>query len=242
MHEASLRECNSFLTLTFQTDPVSLDVGHLQLFFKRLRNRDLPVRYYACGEYGERLGRPHYHVLLFGTDFSLDRYPWRTTPSGFPVYRSPTLEECWPHGNSEIGDITFESASYVAGYVRKKIKGDHSDDHYVRYDEEGVGHEVKPEFAVMSRRPGIGAGWLDRFRPEVLRDDSVLSRGRLCKPPRYYDNLNAELEPELVEAHKRERKIRALERSADSTDERLSVREAVARARLSIKGKRSYET
>lgn len=257
MHEASMHARNSFLTLTFAVDPISLDVRHLQLFFKQLRNRGLSVRQYSCGEYGDELGRPHYHVLLFGEDFSLDRWHFYTNDQGFPIFRSPTLEKCWPHGHSEIGDVTFESASYVAGYVQKKLKGkpdqallceDGLLPHYTRIDPDtGEIHFVKPEFSVMSRggrggKGGIGKGYLEKFRKEILRDDSVLSRGRLVKPPRYYDELNKVAAPDRLEEVKAERVKVARERASDSTPERLEVRERCARARHSLKWRRRYET
>lgn len=258
-HEASRHARNSFLTLTFKVDPISLDVAHLQLFFKRLRNRGMSVRHYSCGEYGDELGRPHYHVLLFGEDFSEDRYRWRFE-NGHWLFRSPTLEQCWLEGHAEIGSVTFESASYVAGYVQKKLTGKAREGlfledgllpHYTRIDSvTGEIHFVKPEFSVMSRggrtRPGkpnlggIGKGWLEKFRPEVLRDDSVLSRGRLVKPPRYYDELNKVVAPERLEVIKAERVEFAKARSGENTPERLEVRERVARARHSMK-RRRYE-
>ena len=41
---------------------------------KRLRkkkgaNQNQPIRYYQCGEYGDKFGRPHYHAILFNTNF-----------------------------------------------------------------------------------------------------------------------------------------------------------------------------
>ena len=38
---------------------------------KKLRGRLSPkrVRYFHCGEYGEKFSRPHYHVCLFGFGF-----------------------------------------------------------------------------------------------------------------------------------------------------------------------------
>lgn len=239
-HEASQHERNSFLTLTYETDPISLSVDDLQRFFKRLRKSGLRVRYYACGEYGEGLGRPHYHVCLFGEDFSLDRYHWRSSASGFKLFRSPTLEKAWTAGHSEIGDISFESAAYVAGYVQKKLHGDEAVDHYGRCDPHtGEWHPVIPEFAVMSRRPGIGQLWLDRFGHEVAKHDSLISGGREMKPPRFYDKFLERRDPDLYQEIKRRRREAAAERSEDSTPERLATREIVAKAK--VRSKRSYE-
>ncbi|MFN7611381.1 MAG: hypothetical protein ACK5QX_10675, partial [bacterium] len=66
-HEASLHEANSFLTLTYSNEhlpaDLSVDVIALQKFMKRLRKAlyPAPVRFVACGEYGENTLRPHYH-------------------------------------------------------------------------------------------------------------------------------------------------------------------------------------
>lgn len=247
MHEASLHERNCFLTLTYAVDPVSLDVDDLQRFFKRLRKSGLSVRYYACGEYGERLGRPHYHVLLFGEDFSFDRWHFYTNAKGFPIYRSPALERLWTAGTSEIGSVTFESASYAAGYTMKKINGAAVGDHYLRVDPvTGEAFKVSPEFAVMSRRPGIGHGWFQAFKREVMRDDSVIAKRESgnfeSKPPRYYDGLAEREDGELFAANKRHRLEQAKKYAWNSTDERLSIRAAVAEARESLRGKKSYET
>jgi len=166
VHEASLYDENSFLTLTYSPENLpsngSLVKRDLQLFFKRLR-KSLPekkIRYFACGEYGDRNGRPHYHVCLFNHNFR-DRYLY-TVRDGVALYRSESLERLWPAGFSTIGDVTFESAAYVARYTMKKFKGDEDEKkkHYEICDSEtGEIHDLLPEFAIMSRRPGIGSGW-----------------------------------------------------------------------------------
>ena len=66
VHEASQHEANCFLTLTYDgehiPDSYSVSVREVQLFMKRLRKKlGHPVRYFACGEYGDHGHRPHYH-------------------------------------------------------------------------------------------------------------------------------------------------------------------------------------
>lgn len=256
MHEASRYDANSFLTLTYAEDPISLRKDDLQKFFKRARKAGFFLRYYACGEYGDELGRPHFHVCLFGEDFADDRYAWAIRNS-FQYWRSPALEALWPMGHSEIGSLTFESAAYVARYVTKKITepsgGLVAEDglmpHYTRMDEAtGELHFVKPEFALMSRGGrsgkgkacGIGAAFFDEFHPEITRDDSVIVRGREAKPPRYYDCLFQRQDPDGFEALKAQRRALAERHAWNSTDDRLAVREAVCKARFSQQ-RRSYE-
>lgn len=192
MHEAALHEANCFVTLTFADQYLpedrSLCVTHLQKFMKRLRKHFAPhkIRFYACGEYGEQYQRPHYHLCLFGIDFT-DKYYWATN-RGNTLYRSSTLEQLWPFGNATLGQVTFESAAYVARYVTKKITGPAAQAHYQIMDPStGELYHRRPEFTQMSRRPGIGRNWLSRFEREVYQHDSVIMRGREMKPPRYYD-------------------------------------------------------
>src|ERR1041384_105602 len=70
VHEACMHEVNSFVTLTYDDEhlPVggSLDLEAVPVLIRALRKRGKKVRYFYCGEYGERSGRPHYHALLVG--------------------------------------------------------------------------------------------------------------------------------------------------------------------------------
>lgn len=207
-------------------------------FIRRLRKTGVSARFYACGEYGEKLGRPHYHVLLFGHAFTNDRYKW-TERQGTPVYRSPTLEKLWPYGNSEIGELTYESCAYVARYVMKKITGTQADNHYERTDPDtGERYWLPPEFNLMSRRPGIGKTWFDQYRTDVYTTDKIWLHDLAVKPPRYYDKLL-----ELVDAYAMD-EIRmtrqANTNTADNTPARLAVRENVLKAKLAFK-KRNLE-
>lgn len=191
MHEASLHERNCFITLTYDDEHLpanrSLDVREFQLFMKRLRKAYGPgVRFYHCGEYGEKLGRPHFHALLFNHDFD-DRVHFKTV-NGHRYYVSRELAGIWGKGHCIVGDVTFESAAYVARYVMKKVTGEQAAEHY---------GGLKPEYTTMSRRPGIAAGWLDKFRSDVYPDDFVLVRGKKVKPPRFYDNLLDSEDPAL---------------------------------------------
>lgn len=192
MHELKSHDQSAFLTLTYKDPPPggSLVLKDLQDFFKRLRKAIHPikVRYMACGEYGEQLGRPHYHVILFGYDFP-DKVPFKKTGSGCQTYISLQLEHLWGHGMTNIGDVTFESCAYVARYVTKKVNGDAAEDHYTVIDPEtGEIFHRKPEFIVMSRKPGIGAVWVHKYQDDVIAHKGrVLSNGHLVTMPRYYE-------------------------------------------------------
>ncbi len=239
MHEASLHEDTSFITLTYSDEDLprfgSLLMDDWQKFFKRLRRRVGKVRFFGCGEYGERLGRPHYHACIFGYGFP-DKVPW-TTRGGHTVYRSPLLESVWTFGQSEIGSLTFDSAAYVARYCVKKITGKDAEAHYECVDPEtGEMGSRLPEFATMSRRPGIGAGWFDKYSAEVYPSDEVIVRGVAAKPPRFYDRLLACEAPEVAESVFLKR--RRCRNRVDSTPARLLDREVCVRSRLTLYGER----
>lgn len=251
MHEASLHEECCFITLTYDDGHLppggSLVYRDFQYFMRRLRRsvaeedkrrRKTPrgVRFFACGEYGEELGRPHFHAALFGVSFREDRYVWRKGESKAILYRSPALERLWPFGISSVGELTEQSAGYIARYVLKKVTGHRSDEHYRKVDK-ATGEVVwlEPEFVRMSLKPGIGARWIDRFGPtDVFPHDRVVFRGRETPVPRYYRERLKVVDPDLAEQHSQDRILRALGRRGDSTPERLLVREAVQKARLSF--------
>lgn len=243
MHEASLHEDNSFITLTYDDKFLppngSLRKADFQKFMKRLRARNGGnIRFFHAGEYGRRNHRPHYHALLFGFDFS-DKIHW-TNRNEIPVWRSDFLEQVWPFGQTEIGSVTFESAAYVARYMVSKFKGD-ADDVEIHYAVPGEGGEIigqmEPEYATMSRRPGIGKKWFDEYKEEVFLSDSIIVRGQEMKPPKYYDGQYELTNPQDWKAVKGARKrARNLQ---DETDERLEVRQTVARARINLRGMRN---
>ncbi len=236
MHEAKQYRDNSFVTLTYDEGNIptdrSLDHRHFQLFMKRLRKRFGPTRFYMAGEYGETLGRPHYHACLFGLGFEDKSYHART-PSGARLYRSAELERLWPYGFSSVGELTFESAAYVARYVMKKVTGDLAEDHYKVVDmESGELHSIRPEYNCMSRRPGIGKGFVDTYMSDIYPADHVVINGKACKPPRYYDKQAEIVDPMMFEEIRIKRELEAQGRASDHTEDRLRAREQVATARL----------
>lgn len=249
VHESELYDKNCFITLTYNPDnlPVdgSLDVSMFQKFMKRLRKRyevldddgklvpGTGIRFFHCGEYGAELSRSHYHAILFNHDFEDKKY--MSTKNGNRLYRSAILEELWPYGFCTVGDVTFESAAYVARYICKKINGPKAESHY---------GSKAPEYATMSRRPGIGMRWIENFGREVYRDDFVVFRGQKMKPPKAYDKAFGHegfIGPLTREAYMRRcilryakfRREEAAEADEfDATPKRLMVREAVKLSRI----------
>lgn len=228
MNEASCWERNCFVTLTYSDQFLpaggTLVLADHQKFMKRLRDRlDYPpMKFYMCGEYGDQYGRPHYHYILFGIDF-LDKELSHTTPAGFPVYVSALLDDIWKRGNALIGNVTFDSAAYVARYIMKKVTGKQASDAYNVYDKETgeVFHELLPEFNEMSRASGIGREFLERYCSDIYPRDKLIVNGVSCRPPRYYDNVFMSVDPLRMAVLKQQRKDAAVVR----TPEELAAKE-----------------
>lgn len=176
--ECSCHQSNQFVTLTYgesqlptqilpgmptmrsvqnhpavASQPGTLSKSDLQRFFKRLRKIG-PFRYFAVGEYGENRGRPHYHALLFGCDFTQEE-----------------LEAQWKHGHVHIGEVELASISYCVSYLIK----------YKNKKDELLDLRREPEFGVMSRNPGIGHFAIGEIRNAIFASPP-LRNGTLLIP------------------------------------------------------------
>lgn len=231
-HEAQMHEFNSFITLTYANEHLPPDYGiHVkvwQLFMYRLRQFIKPtkVRFFASGEYTDPPAyRPHYHALIFGYQFA-DITHWKTE-RGNPIYISKSLQKLWPYGHSTIGNVTHRSSGYVARYVMKKQNGD-SDQAVAFYNRvhpiTGKVHQVKREFCVQSRRPGLGTTWYHKYKSDIFPCDFVIVDGKKHSVPRFYTKKLSEEESDDI---KRKRKSDSYKRKPDNTPERLAVREEV---------------
>lgn len=250
MHEKKLWRDNVFVTLTYADEFLppggSLSLRDCQLFMKRLRkwrnsSTANPVRFFLAGEYGDENKRPHYHALLFNVGFADASYLGRNA-RGEPLFTSAALSRLWsmdgsPMGHCSFGEVTFDSAVYCAKYSLKKVNGDRAAAHYEVVDCDGVVHQRRPEFAVMSRRPGIGTGYYERFGAELRDHDSVIVNGREVRPPRFYDQKTLDMSDHddfavlcmcRMCVIKRRRKRMAVLNKADNTEDRLRVKEKLA--------------
>lgn len=236
VHESKMYQENCFITLTYNDANVphdmSLHHSDWQKFMKRFKERvrysgdKRRIRFYMCGEYGEQLGRPHFHACIFNYDFP-DKVYKRVNDLGDKVYSSALLDDIWnmaDPGFCEIGAVTMQSAGYVARYIMKKVTGDDAVAYY--------GHR-KPEYTKMSK--GIGKAWFDKFSRDVYPSDFIIHDGKKLPVPRYYDDLYKLNFPSamLNVKHARMRKNgNALLLRDDDKDRRLKVREGVTKLRV----------
>jgi hypothetical protein len=264
MHESKKHDSNSFITLTYSDEhlpsDMSLSLKEFQRFMyrlrKSLRKSDIKIKIFYCGEYSPPRPaiipnttvhpdtlpdglRPHYHACIFGFDFT-DKKLW-SVRNDIPIYSSDYLAGIWGKGHCTVGNLTYESAAYVARYTVKKINGklrNKSNEKTGLLPYERVSPitgeivEVTPEFAHMSN--GIGEDFYNRYRNDMYPRDSLVINGHEVRPPRYYDNLYASEEPEAMEQIKEKRILEMAKHAADNTPGRLRDREKVKLAQLSM--------
>lgn len=236
VNEYQTSDFGYFITLTYSDDHLpkdgSLCIRDLQLFFKRLRkkyDKSISFRYFYCGEYGSQTLRPHYHLLLFGdflsdsVEFLSDRQLHSIGKSGLPLYTSSELENLWRLGFCPFGNITFESAAYVARYTLKKVCDDPESDFYRSH---------KKEFVLMSRRPAIGKNWLDLYAKDVYPKDFYTCNGRTVRPPKYYDRLFKLRCPEEFDSILQRRKEAIVKNELENSPDRLAAKEVVKSAQI----------
>lgn len=227
VHESQMWEENCFITLTYNDENLppegTLVMEHFQKFMKRLRKKhnDKLIRFFHCGEYGEERGRPHYHACLFNFDFQ-DKVLHKVS-NGQRYYKSQELEKLWGMGHCIIGDVTFESAAYVARYITKKITGEKAKDHY---------DGLKPEYCTMSRRPGIGSDWFDQYMEDVYSGDFVMIRGKKVKPPKYYNRKYEEIKPLDYKEIQKKRNDTTEKLEPDNTPKRRLVKYEVQKIKM----------
>jgi len=238
MHETQSHEENCFITLTYDNihlPPKSeVNLRHFQLFMKRLRKKyKHKIRFFHVGEYGSKNQRPHYHAILFGHDFSDKKH--HTTIRGNKLYISKELQTLWPFGYSSIGTVTYKSAAYVSRYIIKKVSGNLAEAHYLKTDPKtGEIYKITPEYITMSLRPGIGHDWFKKFKSDVYPHDLVVLDGKKSPPPKYYDKLYKESNPEDYQRIQKKRTKDAVAFQEDNTPERLEVREEIQIRRVEL--------
>lgn len=243
MHEKQMHEDSIFLTLTYSPEHYpengSLDKKHFQDFMKRYRKAVYPkkLRFLHCGEYGETTERPHYHALIFGHR-PTDLVPYKKNHNGNLLYTSAYLEALWGLGFVTVGEVSYQSANYVARYIMKKVNGDRAVNHYRRVDAEtGEIVYLQPEYITMSRRPGIGQTWLDQFASDVFPGDFCLTPdGKKTTVPTYYTRYLKEKNPKLHRAIQRKRISAAKSQKAkgETSEARLVARETCKKAKLNL--------
>lgn len=169
--EAKISSSAAFLTLTYAEEPKT-DNGYptlvkkdFQDFFKRLRKTtNNKLKYYACGEYGTRTKRPHYHAIVFNLPHSFLKKPEK-------------LDPIWGHGHTMLTHSNALTINYVVGYINKGT-----------FERSSVHDDRLKEFSLMSKK--MGMNYLTPQMIEYYKQRQVAciihEDGHILSMPRYY--------------------------------------------------------
>lgn len=229
--EARQWKHNNVLTLTYDPEHLPLSKGidfktgevkdvptlkpkDVQLFFKRFRKQYAQkygqdnIRFFDCGEYGDKNGRPHYHVILYNCNIP-DKTFFKYNQNGYKLYRSKEITKIWGMGSVEINDLSYEMCAYIARYVLKKQKGHTAKETYLERGQ-------VPEFTNMSRKPGIAYKYFEQKKETIYATQEIFIQTQKTlkkyKPPRYFDNLLQAEDEEAFKKIKAKRKNNAEDR------------------------------
>lgn len=193
--QAHEKACVVTLTFAEKYLPPTLRKSDIKDYLKRVRSRiahkdkrdgktPRKVKHFACGEYGDKRGRPHYHVILFGISKNeADEMQKRTKTvtarraRGKSATASHTrkrariaeaakpdaVSRAWPLGNVHSDALSPAAIAYVAGYVNKKRSQQKAADPHERISKDGECYRYQPPFRLMSLRPGIGQAAREKF-------------------------------------------------------------------------------
>lgn len=212
MHETRYHDQNWFITLTYSDDHVTpdydLDYRDLDTFFKRARHSfqrtSRPFKYFACGEYGDKNLRPHYHFA--GFDFNLDDLRFfKKSPSGGSYFISSSLTDCWGKGHVIVAPLEYDSAAYIARYVTKKMNGRNV--RYKDYFDPETGEVFQYTIERSFQSKGLGLKFYQQHHKEIWDLDGCLYNNKyLVKPPRYYMKQLEKVDPDRALAIKEARR------------------------------------
>ena len=224
-----------FITLTYNNPNLPINKHglptlikkDLQDFMKRLRyyekgteewtnpttgKKEHPIRFFACGEYGPKGGRPHYHLAIFNWEPD-DLKLYKLNKHGDPIFTSKKLYKIWGKGFCPVEELNFNTASYIARYVQKKAGIAPQKREYTKeltsewkIDERNgkpwlhwkntVKKQEKlqePEFINMSRAVGIGKLYWIENKEKIKKNKGILlkvkDKVKLKPIPRYFQKL-----------------------------------------------------
>lgn len=210
-----------------QYSGASTELRDLQNWIKKIRDNhpDKNIRYMAAREYGSTTLRPHYHIIIFGLPLDEELFvKVGNNTNGDPLWTTPQLDhieskDCWSvrrplgdrsakmyrAGNVIVGEVTFQSISYVAKYTLKKANKDYNSEWW--YKAQGLDEEA------ISQSQDLGKWYYDLHKHEIYNRDLVPvlgKNGKFSRPPRSFDRLYKKEFPELYEEVVQRRKEKML--------------------------------
>jgi len=190
-----------------------------------------PIRTQDAGEYGEKNGRPHYHMIVLNWAPSKYDLGEPLKSEGGEVRRSQLLEELWGKGHVYVAEVNKQTIGYVSRYVMKKQNGQQKEQHYRRIDPiTGEIYHLVPEYATYSTKPALGIPYMIA-NPQYFEKDDIYVHtesyeGFKAKLPRAYLEHIGKTNEKFVEDAKLARKKFMLQDMKDRPEEYTPARRA----------------
>lgn len=239
LDESSCWDKTSFISLTYSEDHVpitncgklTLVKSDLQKFFKRCRKSlSSSIKYFACGEYGDAGHRPHFHAIVFGSDFTEDG-DWyiHHYDNGQPIYTSDRISKLWPYGLATVDVVLPERIRYVCGYVEKKMYYNPTDNFL-----EGYGC-LLPPFQLMSQ--GLGLRFFRKHESDYIFSLKKTINGVAYSFPRYYLKKEPGFAYHLKTKKGDPAKLLALQKEQSALDQGYSIIQSRLQREMDLKAK-----
>jgi len=227
IHESKMHKISIFLTLTYDDEFLpehnNLTIEHMQKFMKRLRKHlstrkdelrnPLPIikiRYLYVGEYGDTSGRAHYHACVFG--YVPDDLILHSKKPQYNIYKSETLTNLWGKGFVSIGYFNSATANYCSKYILKTLVGkDALKQFQITDSDTGELIQKQPPFKIMSRNPGLGSTFFEKYESDLINHDKAVIDGKELPVPDYYIRKLKKTDIQQYENIKRDRHNQAVE-------------------------------
>jgi len=208
LQEEKTSDTAYFVTMTYATEhaPITRN-GYLELkkkdlqdYFKRLRRsheyyetKNKGIKYFAVGEYGGKIKRPHYHVLLFNgqLDIMFSKKDIQLLKMSNFDGQQRVKSIHWTKGHVTVGTISGASVGYVMKYISEPVKNFRINDDRLR------------PFSVMSN--GLGIAYLNQKSFNWHHEDMLnrmyvnVGDGKKATMPRFYkDRFYCKKEREAI--------------------------------------------
>lgn len=112
---------NCFITLTYKDNKKgnNLNKSDLQNFIKRLRkNNKIEFKYFGAGEYGEKKGRAHYHLIILGWQpKDIKNMHGARSNKGNKLYTSKIIHDTWGMGRITVQPFGIDEIGYLTLYL-----------------------------------------------------------------------------------------------------------------------------
>lgn len=141
-------------------------------------------KFITTGEYGDKAGRKHYHLIIFGLDFKDKEYTGFYSERGNPIATSKELQNVWKKGNVQVETVNYNLALYVSKYITDGWDDDECFN-------PATGEVRRAQYSTSSH--GLGLTYLKKYYRTMFNLGSVKFSDRTCPIPRYFHKKVREL-------------------------------------------------